>query len=286
MQAPGKGPAWKRLFLCLIAILPFLSACGRDADTPVVDFSKTVSFEKPQHNPEEGFPTIKMAVGAMISPRETFVHYGEMLAFIGRKTGKTPEFIQRKTYGEINELLGRGGIDIAFICSRPFASGRKTYGLEPLAVPITAGRHFYESYLIVKNEAFRSLQALKGRTFAFTDPESNTERLVPSYWLAQMGESPESFFDKFIYTYSHDNSILAVSRGLVDGAAVDSLIWEHYSNTNPAFTASTRVIKRSESYPIPPIVASRHLSQEARRQVETVLLTMHNALRAAGSSII
>jgi len=82
--------------------------------------------------------------------------------------------------------------------------------------------------------------------FAFTDPDSNTGRLVPTFWLSQIGERPESFFSKTIYTYSHDNSILAVNRALVDGAAVDGLIWEYYHRKNPVFTSKTRVIRKSE----------------------------------------
>ena len=265
----------RKLVACLLIIFPLLWSCSRDGDIPVVDFSKTVSIEKPHQNPEDRSTTMRVAVGAMVSPQETFVYYRELLDFLRGKTGRTAELIQRKTYGEINELLGRGRIDIAFICSGPFAKGREMHGFEPLAVPITGDSPFYRSYLIVKDEAFQSLADLKGRTFAFTDPESNTGKLVPTFWLAQMGESPERYFEKIIYTYSHDNSILAVSKGLVDGAAVDSLIWEYYHTAKSALTASTRVIKRSEPYPIPPIVASRSFPEEGRRQVSEALLKMH-----------
>ena len=272
---PDKKQAGKWLASCLLTTSIFLWGCSQSAETPVIDFSRTVSVEKPQSAPEEQ-PTFKVAVGAMISPKETFIHYQELLTYMGRKIGRAPEFIQRKTYGEINELLGRGLIDIAFICSGPFATGRESQGFEPLAVPQAGGRHFYQSYLIVKDQAFHSLGDLKGRTFAFTDPESNTGKLVPTYWLARIGESPENYFGKIIYTYSHDNSILAVSKGLVHGAAVDSLIWEFYNSANPALTASTRVIKRSEPYPIPPVVASRHFSEDNRELAGTALLNMHN----------
>jgi phosphonate transport system substrate-binding protein len=277
-HVPYSRRSLKWFCACLLATSPLLWNCGRDAEIPVVDFARTVSVEGPSQKGTEELPALRVAVGAMISPKETFVHYRALLTYVGKKTGRAPEFIQRKTYGEINELLGRGLIDIAFICTGPYATGARTYGFEPLVVPQTGGHHFYQSYLIVKNEAFHSLEDLKGRIFAFTDPESNTGRLVPTYWLAQIGESPERYFGKVIYTYSHDNSILAVTRGLVDGAAVDSLIWEYYHLTDPAFTNSTRVIKRSEPYPIPPIVASRFLSKDHRKQVETELLNMHNDL--------
>jgi phosphonate transport system substrate-binding protein len=144
------------------------------------------------------------------------------------------------------------------------------------AVPLVQGSHFYQSYLIVnKGSSFNTLKDLRGHTFAFTDPNSNTGKLVPTYWLNELGEQPETFFSRTIYTYSHDNSIMAVSRGLVDGAAVDSLIWEYYQVKEPSFTAHTRVIKKSAPYGIPPLVASGHLPQHDRDRLQQVLLTMH-----------
>jgi len=99
--------------------------------------------------------------------------------------------------------------------------------------------------------------------------------LVPTYWLSQMAERPETFFSKTIYTYSHDNSILAVAKSLVDGAAVDSLIWEYYHRKNPVFTSKTRIIHKSEPYGIPPIVASGFLASDLKNRVRQVLFSMH-----------
>jgi len=212
----------------------------------------------------------------MISPKETFDQYRQLLAYLGQKLGRDLEFVQRKTYGEIDELLGQGQIDLAFICSGPYVAGKERYGFMPLVIPQVQGDHFYRSYLIVnKNSSFHRLEDLKGHTFAFTDPDSNTGKLVPTYWLAQLKAQPETFFGGLIYTYSHDNSIMAVARGLVDGAAVDGLVWEFYQVRNPAFTSKTRVIKKSEPYGIPPLVASRQLAAKIQEQVREVLFAMH-----------
>jgi phosphonate transport system substrate-binding protein len=91
----------------------------------------------------------------------------------------------------------------------------------------------------------------------------------------QMGERPETFFRKTIYTYSHDNAIVAVAKGLVDGAAIDGLIWEYYHHKFPAFTSSTRIIKKSEPYGIPPLVAARHLSPQVKELIRKLLFSMH-----------
>ncbi len=241
----------------------------------VVDFDKTVPLARPGDQNPRNQP-LRVAVAAMISPKETFDLYRQLLEYLSRRLEKDLEFIQRKTYAEINELLRRGDIDLAFICAGPFAKGRESHGLRPVAVPLVHGRHFYQSFLIVNRDSpFKRLEDLRGRTFAFTDPDSNTGKLVPTYWLAELGERPETFFRQTIYTYSHDNSILAVSRGLVDGAAVDSLIWEYFQEKKPSFTARAKVIKKSEPYGIPPLVASARLAQRDRELLQQLLLTMH-----------
>jgi phosphonate transport system substrate-binding protein len=259
----------------LIFILALLNGCGRDSDAVVVNFDKTVTVERPGSH-VSGDAVIKVAVAAMISPKETFGYYHQLLEYLGKQMGRDIQLVQRKTYGEINALLGKGQIDLAFICSGPYVVGKEKHDFELLAIPQVGGSHFYQSYLVVNSASqFQRIEDLKGRVFAFTDPDSNTGKLVPTFWLSQIGERPESFFSKTIYTYSHDNSILAVNRALVDGAAVDGLIWEYYHRKNPVFTSRTRIIRKSEPYGIPPIVASRSLTSELKKRLRQILLAMH-----------
>ena len=264
------------IIACFIfAIAVYASGCGSGNDAVVVDFSKTAAAERPKSIAPES-AQLKVAVAAIISPKETFIYYRQLLDYIGKKMGREVRFVQRKTYGEINELLAKGQIDLAFICSGPYAVGKEKYGFQLVATPEVQNSHFYHSYLIVnKTSAFQTLEDLRGRVFAFTDPDSNTGKLVPTYWLNQMGERSEAFFSKTIFTYSHDNSILAVAKALVDGAAIDGLIWEYYHRKNPIFTSKTRIIRRSEPYGIPPIVASRFLEPDIKDRIRRVLLAMH-----------
>lgn len=258
-----------------LSLLFIISGCSGDSDKAVVDFTKTVPVARPGERTSPR-PPLRVAVAAMISPKETFDLYRQLLAYLGRRLNKDLEFVQRKTYGEIDELLRRGEIDLAFICSGPYVAGKERFGFESLAVPEVHGSHFYRSYLIVnKDSTYHHLEELKGHTFAFTDPDSNTGKLVPTYWLAEMNQRPETFFSRIVYTYSHDNSIMAVARNLVDGATVDGLIWEFYQEKNPAFTSKTRIIKKSEPYGIPPLVASKNLPVEFKEHIRKILFSMH-----------
>jgi len=140
------------------------------------------------------------------------------------------------------------------------------------------GETTYYSFIIVPaSSPVRSLVELRGKTFAFTDPMSNSGWLMPVYMLRQMGESAEKFFGRTIYTYSHDNSIRAVSDGLVDGAAVDSLVYEYALRQDPSLTARLRVIVRSGANAIPPVVVRPTLDPGQKSILKELFLTMHES---------
>jgi phosphonate transport system substrate-binding protein len=257
------------------AILVFAYGCGGDGDAKFVDLSKVVAIEQPKDLPAGG-RSLRVAVAAMISPKETFVYHRQILDYIGKRLDRDVKLVQRKTYAQIDELFEKNQIDLAFICSGPYAIGKEKYGFELLATPEVQGSHFYKAYLIVnKDSPFQRFEDLRGRIFAFTDPDSNTGKLVPTYWLAQMQERPETFFAETINTFGHDNSILAVAWGLADGAAVDGLIWEYHDQKNSTFTSRTRIIKKSEPYGIPPLVAQRYLPAELKERIRQLLFSMH-----------
>jgi phosphonate transport system substrate-binding protein len=257
------------------ALFAWLSGCSADTDYKSVDFSKTVPIAHPETStPQE--QVLRVAVAAMISPKETFVYYKELLDYIGKKSGHSVQLIQRKTYDEVNALFPKGEIDLAFICTGPFAASREKFGFQALATPQVRGQPFYQSYLIVpKDSSFQNFEDLRGRVFAFTDPDSNTGAMVPRYWLALLGETSESFFGKTIFTYSHDNSILAVAKGMVDAAAVDGHQWEYFERFSPAYTSKTRVIRKSQPFGSPPLVASDRLKEDIRSRIQDLMLSMH-----------
>lgn len=258
----------------VLAVLVSIAGCSSDAGYKPIDFSVKMKIDHPD---EQALPskTLRVAIAAMISPRETFSYYHAMTDYIGSKMGYEVQLVQRKTYGEINALFPKRQIDLAFVCTGPYASGKAQYGFEGLATPIVRGEPFYYSYLIVhKDSPFQSLADLKGQVFAYTDPESNTGALVPNFWLFQMNESP-AFFKNVTYTYSHDNSIMAVAKGLVAGAAIDGHIWEFYQQRSPFYTSRTRIIKKSEPFGSPPLVASIFLDQSIRSKIVNVVLSMH-----------
>ncbi|MBI4826840.1 MAG: phosphate/phosphite/phosphonate ABC transporter substrate-binding protein [Nitrospirae bacterium] len=228
---------------------------------------------------------LKIAVSAIISPKKTFIYYKDMLDYISKKLDMPVELVQRDTYAEVNDLVRNRKISAAFVCSGAYIDGKRDFGMELLVAPMAYGKLFYHSYIIVPRDSKAArLEDLKGRRFAFTDPMSNSGKLAPTYMIGKIGEKPESFFSDIIYTNSHDKSIEAVARGLVDAAAVDSLIWDYADATEPEFTSKTKIMIKSPPYGIPPVVIPAGMAPELKAKLRDILLNMH--LDAEGRSIL
>ncbi len=261
-------------FLCLAAVI--LSGCtGSANESPKkISLAKREAAQENRQGPQA--PPLRIAVGGMITPKEGFVYYREFIDYIGEKLNKPVQYVNREKYDEINTLMKSGQIDVAFVCSGPYVDGHDDFGMKLLAVPQAYRETVYYAYIIVaKSSPIQRFEDLRGKSFAFTDPLSNTGRLVPEYLLAKMNETPDTFFKKYIFTYAHDQSIRAVAQGVVDGAAVDSLIWEYTNRTNPKLTAQTKIIKKSPPYAVPPVVARRGLRPTLTRQLRDLLLNAH-----------
>lgn len=220
---------------------------------------------------------LNVAVGAMLTPEEAYIYYEQFFAYLKDKLGMPIRIVDKKTYVEINELLEKGEIDLAFVCSQPYVDGKRKFGLELLLAPQLYGSTEYYSYIIAHaHSSIESLEDLRGKRFAFTDPGSNTGNLVPVYMLAKMGETPKSFFKEHVYSYAHDKSIRLVAEGIVDGAAVDSLIWDYQNIKKPKCTSNTKIILKSEPYGIPPLVVRPGLDRDFKNGIKKILKNMHN----------
>jgi phosphonate transport system substrate-binding protein len=221
-------------------------------------------------------PPLPIGVAAMISPRESMSYYRELLAYVGERLDRRVEMVQYSTYDEMDAALERRDLDFAFICSGPYVRDHAKFGVQLLAAPQAHGKPYYHAYVIVPaNSPARTLADLRGKRFAFTDPKSNTGRLVPTYLVAkEFKVAPEAFFGKVEYTGSHDRSIDAVNSGTVDGASVDSLIFDYVARRSPGRVGNVRIAVKSMPYGIPPFVVHPKADSKLRARVQQILLGM------------
>jgi phosphonate transport system substrate-binding protein len=219
---------------------------------------------------------IKIGVVSMITPVDTVEYYQNIIDYISEKIGQPVEMLYRKTYDEMDRMLEQGEVDAAFICSSPYIVDKKKFGVELLVAPQVDGSPFYRSFIIVHRDSdIQSFDGLRGKSFAFTDPKSNSGRLYPGYLLARGGDSVEDFFEKYIYSYSHNKSVELVAKKEVDGAAVESLIYGYMQEKKSPYVQQTRIINQSQYFGSPPLVATPKTSTFIKKKIIEILVNMH-----------
>jgi len=266
------------LISLLLLTLPLLaSGCSKNEEPIEINMEKIETTEKAAAKPGNVRP-VRMAIGGMITPREGFAYYKQLLNYIEKQINIPIKLVDRENYSEINEMIKAGELDAAFVCGGPYVDGKEESTMELLAAPRAYGETVYYSYIIVPSDSdAATLDDLRGRRFAFTDPLSNSGKISPTYMLSKIGETPEHFFRETAFTYAHDKSIEAVARKTVDAAAVDSLVWEYANRKNPEFTSKTKVILKSPPYGIPPVVARTSLDPEIKNILRQAFLDVHKS---------
>lgn len=269
----------RRLKLPLIALAFALTltliGCRSTTAAPV---APVIQLSDLQPLPTGASPEVlplRVAVAAVISPRGTVESYRPLLDYLGVKLNRPVELVQRRTYAEVNDLIKRGYVDLAFVCTSAYIAGHANFGMELLAAPRVNGETVYYSVLIVPSDSpARSMADLRAKVFAFTDPMSTSGRVYPTLLVRELGSTPDQFFARTYFTYNHDDAIRAVAQKLADGAAVDSLVYDYALSRDPGLGKQIRIIQRSPPLGIPPVVVNPGLRPQLKAELRSALLGM------------
>jgi phosphonate transport system substrate-binding protein len=261
--------ARRRSSFVLGAVLAVIvSSCATQPQIETLDLTERVSGTAEDADAQS---TLRVAVAAILSPEGNIESYGEFASYLSMRLGRPVELVQRKTYEEVNALLALGDVDIGFVCTSAYVKGHDEFGLRLVAAPEIEGETVYRSVLIVPADSTaQSMADLRGSVFAFTDPISTTGRAYPSSLVRALGETPDTFFARTFFTYSHEEAIHAVAAGLADGAGVDSIVLDQVLAAEPGL--AIRIIHVSVPFGIPPVVVAPHISVSDEAEIRSLLL--------------
>lgn len=263
---------WSVSLLLLISLTLYNSLDFNDTEIIAIDSSRVIDSDSITTQPE----VFRVAVSSMISPLETLRGYGPLLDHLEEKLGRKIKLVQRRTYQEVNDLIEAGKVDIGFICTLAYVKASEL-GARLVAAPQVNGHASYQAYVITRKDSeIHSLEQLKGKRFAFTDPISFSGHLALRGELLKINETPENYFSSTFFTYSHDNSLRAVHDGIVDGATMDSLVFYSTALIYPELTENLQVVHVSPMVGSPPVVARPGLSDEEFELIRRIFLYMHN----------
>ena len=134
------------------------------------------------------------------------------------------------TYAENIAAIGSDSVDLAYLGPASYVTMVSQYGTKPLlARQVINGDPMLHGEIIVRQDsAIRSLEDLKGKRFAFGDPESTGSHVVPAAMLREAGV-PESALGEAAFLHAHRNVALAVLAGDFDAGAVHEDIFREYA---------------------------------------------------------
>lgn len=272
-----------RTLLPVLMVFVLLASCNFHQPDVVVEVDFTGDTQEKAQAASESRPALRVAIAPVISPRESYSYYQELFEYMGVHLDMKIEFKQRASYEEVNEMLERNLVDLAFICTGAYIDGAD--GMDLLVGPQFNGVPLYQAVVIVSAQSdIETFADFKDRAFAYTDPLSFTGRLYPDKRIRDLGEDPETFFGSVQYTNGHDVSMQMVARNLIDGASVNGLIYRYVKSSHPEITNNLRIIERSDSFGVPPIVTSLLLPPEISERIMSLFLEMH--LDPKGRSIL
>ena len=121
--------------------------------------------------------------------------------------------------------MAHGHIDAAYIGPKAYVTATERTNVEAVAMEVNhEGVPGYHGIILTrKGSGLKTLEDIKGKVWAFTDPQSTSGTLVPSILFSKKGINPDNYFSKVIYSGGHQASVLALKAGRVDAISNNDL---------------------------------------------------------------
>jgi phosphonate transport system substrate-binding protein len=205
--------------------------------------------------------------------------YRFMMEHLSRQLGCEIELVAGLDYDQIYEA------DLAFICGLPYVLYTRPQAadspIEALVAPVLHGDRFqnrpiYFSDVIVRQDSpFRTFADLRGRSWAYNEPQSQSGYGITRYWLVKLGET-NGYFSEVIESGFHQRSIQMVCDGEVDASAIDAQVLAVELRDHPQLATQLRVIDSLGPSTVQPLTAASHLPLTLKQDIQATLVEIHH----------
>jgi len=167
-------------------------------------------------------------------------------AYLTQTLGRPVNLILPTNYTATVESLGNGSLDFAYLGGLTYVKARARYGVVPL-VQRSSDLQVHSCFITSANSAIRSLDDLKGKTFAFGDINSTSGHLIPYLELRQASVDPGRDL-KYRYTGSDPATARAVESGAADTGALDESVYNSMVSEGKLDPRKVRVFYTSKPF--------------------------------------
>ena len=200
--------------------------------------------------------------------------YEPIMAHLQSCTGKKIAFFNVQSNSAQIEAQRAGRMHVALYATGAIGFAVNMAGGVPfVGMGNAQGVGGYQVYAIVKSDSpFQKLADLKGKKVAHVSPTSNSGNLAPRVFFAEQGLKPDDDY-KPVMSGGHDKSIIGVSLGDYDGAAVASDIFERMTARGQVKADAFRILWKSQVFPTTGFVMSHDLKPELQKKITDCMVS-------------
>ncbi|MBJ3784523.1 phosphonate ABC transporter substrate-binding protein [Devosia sediminis] len=228
------------------------------------------------------FPELTIGISSGENETDAIARNQPYADYLSRELGVPVKMIRGTDYAAVIEAMRAGHVQIASVGPAAYALARKIMGedIAPVAVTLDAeGNLGYYSVIAVRADSpYQSLEDIKGKSFAFADPNSTSGYAVPSYYLAtELQTSADEYFSEVAFSGGHEQSVMALVNGTFEAVATH---WRNETAGNIQTMekkgliepGSVRIIWTSPVIPNTPVMINTTLPQELQDEFKAALM--------------
>jgi phosphonate transport system substrate-binding protein len=233
------------------------------------------------------FPKLRYGVQSVETQAASLTRYKGFREYVKKKLGVELELFLASEYAGVIQAIGAKQIDVMDMGASGYAAAwvESNGGVEPLVVPTNNdGTIGYYAVAFVRSDSpYKSLADLKGKTWAWAEPNSSSGYLFPLVGLRKMGLEPDKHFGKVVFSGGHEQSIIGVLDKSYDGAVTWTDDVKKHSRGGLHMMLERKVLKKediriiwtSELIPNPVIAIRSDLPGDMKADLRAMFLSLH-----------
>ena len=208
---------------------------------------------------------------------EQMRNYQPMADYLEETLEMKVEMIVTHDYTAAIEAMRAKHLDVAWFGPFSYVLANKEANAEAIVVGLRrdTGESSYRTFIVTQSDSgIKTLDDIKGKTFAFVDPASTSGNLIPRKLFAEAGIDPEADFASIIYAGTHNTVALAIQNKTVEAGAYSDTTYRRMIEENQLDKDATFIIAKSPPIPGSPIVVRGDLPEELKQEVKQAILEM------------
>ncbi len=265
----------------LVAALTLGCACVEPERQPPPP-TRAMETTLPVFSPPAGFTRLRIGLVPVLEPETMRVSHQNLAAYLSRVLSVPVEVVVPERYAEALAQLERGDFDLVSLPPLAYVEASRRMKLNCLVQTIADGSATAAGYLFVRDDSpRRTLEDLKGATFAFVDPMSASGSLMAEKLFKDHGFDLQRDLGRVEYLGNHEAVLKAVMSGKVEvGATYQGAFSSHWraSGEDPL---ALRVVAKTQRSPRDILCLRDEVPKEVGHVITSALLALSSRDRVA-----